>query len=385
MLLLGGGGMDDERAGHLALDHRRRRRRRRAVPRCRRRGLEPHRRDHHVGVLARVPTEYGLDPTVHLRSGGRLEVFSDAAFDTWTINTPSVVLVGPLVVGHAGGPGAIGERSSPGRVNRMSVRREQCHCRRATAPPSANNKRSSRRCGTWPCPTRPTVAALLNQLMVESILIVPLAGSHGRRLGNGVRVGPGRPRPRRRLAARLHQPRSPRPVVTRRCHPRRPAGAGHLRDGRAERRRASRHRPGLGSVRHPRVARHRRHRPRTGDRRCDDRAHRRRAPVHVRGAHRPPPARGRGRGTRGSSPRPLRSCAPSSPSARQGAAAPEVAVVLVPAADVARGGASDEITRSVAAAAMERAASTASWLFIVGDDELERALAEGAGAELYRR
>jgi len=43
------------------------------------------------------PTEYGLDPTLHLRSGGRLDVSSDAAFDTWTINTPSVVLVGPLV------------------------------------------------------------------------------------------------------------------------------------------------------------------------------------------------------------------------------------------------------------------------------------------------
>ena len=34
------------------------------------------------------PTEYGLDPTLHLRSGGRLEVVSDAAFDTWTISLP---------------------------------------------------------------------------------------------------------------------------------------------------------------------------------------------------------------------------------------------------------------------------------------------------------
>ena len=71
-------------------------------------------------------------------------------------------------------------------------------------------------------------------------------------------------------------------------------------------------------------------------------------------------------------------------SARQGDAAPEVAVVLVPGADVA-GEARDEITRSVATAAMERAASTARWLFMLGDDQLERALAEGAGAELYRR
>jgi hypothetical protein len=71
-------------------------------------------------------------------------------------------------------------------------------------------------------------------------------------------------------------------------------------------------------------------------------------------------------------------------SARQGDAAPEVAVVLVPAADAAPE-TLDEITRSVAAAARERAVSTASWLFILGDDELERALAEGAGAELYRR
>ena len=43
------------------------------------------------------PTEHGLDPTLQLRSGGRLEVVSDAAFDTWQISLPDVVLVGPLV------------------------------------------------------------------------------------------------------------------------------------------------------------------------------------------------------------------------------------------------------------------------------------------------
>ena len=42
-------------------------------------------------------TGHGLDPTLHLRSGGRLEVVSDAAFDTWQISLPDVVLVGPLV------------------------------------------------------------------------------------------------------------------------------------------------------------------------------------------------------------------------------------------------------------------------------------------------
>jgi len=31
-----------------------------------------------------------------LRSGGVLELFSDAAFDTWVLHTPTVVLVGPL-------------------------------------------------------------------------------------------------------------------------------------------------------------------------------------------------------------------------------------------------------------------------------------------------
>ena len=43
------------------------------------------------------PTEYGLDPSLHLRAGGRIDVVSDASFDTWQINLPDIVLVGPLV------------------------------------------------------------------------------------------------------------------------------------------------------------------------------------------------------------------------------------------------------------------------------------------------
>ena len=45
------------------------------------------------------PTDYGLDPSLHLRSGGRIDVVSDASFDTWQISLPDTVLVGPLVDG----------------------------------------------------------------------------------------------------------------------------------------------------------------------------------------------------------------------------------------------------------------------------------------------
>jgi hypothetical protein len=42
------------------------------------------------------PVTLGSDPLFHLRSGGILQVFSDAAFDTWVLHIPSLVLVGPL-------------------------------------------------------------------------------------------------------------------------------------------------------------------------------------------------------------------------------------------------------------------------------------------------
>ena len=42
------------------------------------------------------PAALGIDPLFHLRSGGILQVFSDATFDTWVLHTPSLVLVGPL-------------------------------------------------------------------------------------------------------------------------------------------------------------------------------------------------------------------------------------------------------------------------------------------------
>ena len=42
------------------------------------------------------PAQLGQDPAFELRSGGVLELFSDAAFDTWVLHTPTVVLVGPL-------------------------------------------------------------------------------------------------------------------------------------------------------------------------------------------------------------------------------------------------------------------------------------------------
>lgn len=42
------------------------------------------------------PSALGVDPSFTLKSGGVLELFSDAAFDTWVIHTPALVLVGPL-------------------------------------------------------------------------------------------------------------------------------------------------------------------------------------------------------------------------------------------------------------------------------------------------
>lgn len=42
------------------------------------------------------PAQLGADPSFTLKSGGVLELFSDASFDTWVLETPALVLVGPL-------------------------------------------------------------------------------------------------------------------------------------------------------------------------------------------------------------------------------------------------------------------------------------------------
>lgn len=42
------------------------------------------------------PPALGLDPSLTLKSGGVIDLFSDASFDTWVLHTPSLVLVGPL-------------------------------------------------------------------------------------------------------------------------------------------------------------------------------------------------------------------------------------------------------------------------------------------------
>lgn len=47
----------------------------------------------------RGPEALGLDPIFTLKGGGLLELFSDSAFDTWVLHTPTIVLVGPLRAG----------------------------------------------------------------------------------------------------------------------------------------------------------------------------------------------------------------------------------------------------------------------------------------------
>jgi hypothetical protein len=49
-----------------------------------------------VAVNWSGPESLGADPCFELGSGGRLEVVSDATFDTWVLRTPDLVLVGPL-------------------------------------------------------------------------------------------------------------------------------------------------------------------------------------------------------------------------------------------------------------------------------------------------
>jgi hypothetical protein len=49
-----------------------------------------------VSVRWSGPRSIGDDPVLMLESGGHLEFVSDAHFDTWVIQMPNLVLVGPL-------------------------------------------------------------------------------------------------------------------------------------------------------------------------------------------------------------------------------------------------------------------------------------------------
>lgn len=42
------------------------------------------------------PANLGLDPTFRLESGGQITLLSDASFDTWVLDTPNMVFVGPM-------------------------------------------------------------------------------------------------------------------------------------------------------------------------------------------------------------------------------------------------------------------------------------------------
>lgn len=53
-----------------------------------------------VRATWRGPSPPGVDPCFELLSGGQLELFSDASFDTWVLDTGGLVLVGPLVIGE---------------------------------------------------------------------------------------------------------------------------------------------------------------------------------------------------------------------------------------------------------------------------------------------
>ena len=254
--------------------------------------------------------------------------------------------------------------------------------RRATAPPSANDAivEAIRNVAVSGTPDR---RALFNQLIVESILIVPMAGSPadgGATASVSVRVGrdhDGVWLPAFTSLEALHRwspddathVAQPAPAI---CEMAEQNGVGRVVID-----------PGsdpfgiLGSRDIAAIARGRVIIGATTELVGDER----RFTFEVPTDRLPPEAVAAVREILASTPSVVRAFAAS---ARQGDAAPEVAVVLVPAADVARG-AREGITRSVAAAARERSASTAGWLFILGDDDVERALAEGAGAELYRR
>lgn len=51
---------------------------------------------HQIVAVEWVHTAHGVDPALTLEGGPSIEIRSDAAFDTWTIHTSSVVLNGPL-------------------------------------------------------------------------------------------------------------------------------------------------------------------------------------------------------------------------------------------------------------------------------------------------
>jgi hypothetical protein len=52
--------------------------------------------DELVAVTWSGPARFGVDPRFELRSGGWIDMLSDAAFDTWVLHLPEVTLVGPL-------------------------------------------------------------------------------------------------------------------------------------------------------------------------------------------------------------------------------------------------------------------------------------------------
>jgi hypothetical protein len=49
-----------------------------------------------IAVRWTGPEVLGSDPSFDLRSGGTLDLLSDATFDTWVLHVPHVTLVGPL-------------------------------------------------------------------------------------------------------------------------------------------------------------------------------------------------------------------------------------------------------------------------------------------------
>jgi hypothetical protein len=70
---------------------------------------------HQVLGVEWTRTEYGIDPTIVLDGGVSLEIRSDAAFDTWTIHTPDLVLVGPYRL--RGGRPDFGVRAFPSHLD----------------------------------------------------------------------------------------------------------------------------------------------------------------------------------------------------------------------------------------------------------------------------
>jgi SMI1/KNR4 family protein SUKH-1 len=66
-----------------------------------------------------IETKHGLDPTLTLDDGTTVSIRSDASFDTWTIHTPQLDLVGPL-------PFSMARQGVPGPpCNAESIRRAE--------------------------------------------------------------------------------------------------------------------------------------------------------------------------------------------------------------------------------------------------------------------